>query len=259
MPYEFNAQQYRQSSDTQQIWGKQVIAELNLQGHEQILDLGCGDGRLTALLAKQVPQGSVLGIDASTNMIALAQESFPRDNLRFLCMDINNLQDKERYDIIYSNAALHWILDHHHLLQAIYRALKPGGQVFTSFASDRNCINFKASLQETMSLPPFAEALQNFPWPWFMPSAGEYETIANTIPFTEARVWIQPNDRVFPNAATLTAWIDNPCLIPFLEFLPQHLGSAFRDEVVQRMISKTKQSDGTCIEIFNRLRFQARK
>lgn len=69
MPYEFDAERYKQASAHQRSWGERLIAELALKGHEHILDLGCGDGRLTAQLAEQVPQGHVLGIDASQNMI----------------------------------------------------------------------------------------------------------------------------------------------------------------------------------------------
>ena len=69
MPYEFDAKRYERSSSHQQDWGQRLIGELHLTGSERILDLGCGDGRLTAQLAERVSQGHVLGIDVSRNMI----------------------------------------------------------------------------------------------------------------------------------------------------------------------------------------------
>ncbi len=259
MTYEFDANKYRGASDTQYGWGRRLIDELDLQGHEHILDLGCGDGRLTALLAARVPRGSVLGIDASTNMIRLARDSFTADNLTFAGEDIRNLHACDRYDVIYSNAALHWIHDHRTLLESLHRALRAGGRVHTSFASDRNCIHFKAALREVMARPKYASALEGFPWPWYMPSASAYETMVRGIPFTEAQTWIQPNHRAFPDTAALAAWVEQPCLVPFTDYLPPALGRSFSDEVVREVIERTRQPDGTCREIFNRLRFKARK
>ena len=65
MSFEFDAERYQQASAHQQEWGRRLIAELNLQGHERILDVGSGDGSLTRRLAAAVPRGSVLGLDAS--------------------------------------------------------------------------------------------------------------------------------------------------------------------------------------------------
>jgi trans-aconitate 2-methyltransferase len=259
MTYEFDAQAYRDASETQQQWGSELIEELKLQGHEHILDLGCGDGRLSAALAQRAPQGTVLGIDASTNMIALAQASFSLPNLSFVHRDMMTLNDASHFDVVYSNAALHWVHDHERLLQKVHRALRPQGRMHASFASDRNCLHFKQSLRETMADPRFATALEDFPWPWFMPSAAKYESIVAAIGFAETRTWIQPNDKTFKNADDLTAWLMNPCLIPFRNHLPPDLGQAFSDSVRARMLSRTKQPDGCYNEIFNRLRFYGKK
>ncbi len=70
--FEFDGQRYRQSSTHQKEWGMRPISELALRGDEAILDVGCGDAVLTARLARLVPRGRVLGIDASTGMGANA-------------------------------------------------------------------------------------------------------------------------------------------------------------------------------------------
>ena len=112
MPYEFDAEKYRQASSHQQSWGQRLIDELALAGSERILDLGCGDGRLTAVLAGLVPQGRVLGIDASRNMIEQARHSHAAANLEFRQLDINEIDFEGMSDLIFSNATLHWIKDH---------------------------------------------------------------------------------------------------------------------------------------------------
>ncbi|MDE6213923.1 MAG: class I SAM-dependent methyltransferase, partial [Lachnospiraceae bacterium] len=124
--YEFDGEKYKIASTHQKEWGQSLISKISLQGNERILDLGCGDGYLTEQLALLAPNGKVLGIDASVGMIQTAKK-ICRDNLDFLHMDINSLCFSDEFDIIFSNAALHWVKDHTHILQNSHAALKPGG------------------------------------------------------------------------------------------------------------------------------------
>ena len=94
-----------------------------MNGNEEILDLGCGDGSLTEQLAQLVPNGSVLGIDASNGMITTAQKRV-KQNLVFMKMDINMIDFQNKFDVIFSNATLHWIKDHKRLLKNAFIALK---------------------------------------------------------------------------------------------------------------------------------------
>lgn len=108
-----------------------------MNGNEQILDLGCGDGSLTEQLAQLVPNGSVLGIDASNGMITTAQNRV-KPNLMFMKMDINMIDFQNKFDVIFSNATLHWIKDHKRLLENAFIALKDGGIILWDFAGDEN-------------------------------------------------------------------------------------------------------------------------
>ena len=86
----WNAADYAANSAVQQIWARELIAQLQLRGDEHILDVGCGDGKVTAEMARAVPTGSVTGIDASPEMIRFARKTFPpgkHPNLEFQIMD----------------------------------------------------------------------------------------------------------------------------------------------------------------------------
>jgi trans-aconitate methyltransferase len=90
----WNAADYAANSAAQQIWARELIAQLNLRGDEHILDVGCGDGKVTAELAHAVPKGSVTGIDASPEMIRFARKSFPpgkHPNLEFQVVDAREI------------------------------------------------------------------------------------------------------------------------------------------------------------------------
>ena len=138
VPVEFDGQRYRQTSAHQKEWGSRLISELELRGDESILDVGCGDGIITAQLADRVPRGRVLGIDSSTGMINVAQSN-ERPNLAFALLDVNAASFAEEFDIVFSNAALHWIKDHAKLLRILHRSLKDKGVLRVNFAADGNC------------------------------------------------------------------------------------------------------------------------
>lgn len=91
---------------------------MSLSGNEEILDLGCGDGGLTEQLVQLVPNGKVLRIDTSEGMVATAKNRM-QSNLSFMQMDINTIDFQNMFDVIFSNAALHWIKDHERLLKKI--------------------------------------------------------------------------------------------------------------------------------------------
>ena len=88
--YAWAAKDYAKNSQNQYQWAKELIPKLKLKGNETLLDIGCGDGKITAELAKCLPNGRTVGIDSSAQMIKLAQNTFPskdQTNLSFQVMD----------------------------------------------------------------------------------------------------------------------------------------------------------------------------
>jgi trans-aconitate 2-methyltransferase len=258
MPYEFNGEAYKTASTHQKEWGNQIIANLTLNGTERILDLGCGDGALTAQLAAKVPGGSVLGIDSSQSMIDTALQHL-QPNLSFRVLDINNLDYDDEFDVIFSNAALHWVLNHQALLFHCYKSLKKSGYLRLNFAADGNCATFYKIVKAAMEIPQYRRYFLNFKWPWYMPSVPEYEELVKKQPFIVVKVWGEKADRYFPDAESITKWIDQPSLVPFKASLQPPGRTFFRDLVVQRMLEATRQPDGTYFEFFQRINVLARK
>jgi trans-aconitate methyltransferase len=258
MTHEFEGKKYEKASAHQKEWGTKLIAELDLQGTERILDLGCGDGALSAQIAGLVPNGEVVGIDASRGMIEAAR-SRVRKNLRFLLMDIGELNYVERFDVVFSNATLHWIKDHQRLLRNVARALLEGGRLRFNFAGDGNCSHFFSVIREAMSAEEFAVHFAGFDWPWYTPSVEEYSAVMDASGMDSGRVWGENADRYFPDAEEMIKWIDQPSLVPFLAQVPDWAKPRLREYVVGRMIEKTRQDDGRCFETFRRINVSARK
>jgi trans-aconitate methyltransferase len=259
MAFEFDAGKYSQASGHQKEWGKKIICELNLKGTEHILDLGCGDGALTNLLAEQARDGLAIGIDSSKNMIELARETYKAENIKFIKMDINDIDFENEFDVTFSNAALHWIKDHRRLLTNVSKAIRLGGIIRFNFAGEGNCSNFIEVIRAAMSEEAFARYFEGFEWPWYMPGVDEYEKILKQFGFKETKVWGENADRFFQNAEELAGWIDQPNLVPFLRYIEGPKKRRFRDTVVERMIKKTMQDDGSCFETFRRINVYAVK
>ena len=124
---EWNAEEYARISGLQKMMAAEALSLLTLAGSERILDVGCGEGAITAGIAARVPQGTVVGIDPSRDMIRFARAHFPsaaHANLRFDVADARSLPFANEFDLVVSFNALHWIPDQDAVLRSIRRVMK---------------------------------------------------------------------------------------------------------------------------------------
>lgn len=258
MSIDFDGKKYKEASAHQKDWGTKVITDLSLKGCEKVLDLGCGDGVLTSKIAALLPQGFVLGIDASQSMIDTAQEQRV-SNLQFQHSDINKIEFENEFDVVFSNAALHWVKDHNRLMQNVHKALRPEGILRFNFAGDGNCVNFFRVIKEVMGLPEYRDDFKGFVWPWYMPTSKDYEILVRDSRFREFKVWEENADRYFMTASQMVNWIDQPSIVPFLNYIKDTRRQEFRNIVVEKMLIDTNQNDGTYFEAFRRVNVFAKK
>ncbi len=258
MAYEFDGQKYEKASIFQQEWGNKLISELNLKGDEDILDLGCGNGLLTANLAELVPNGNVIGIDASEGMIEVAKEK-ERNNLKFKLMDLNEFSLDCQFDFIFSNAALHWVKNHNRLWKNIHKILKSNGFVRFNFAADGNCSHFFKIIREVIEFEEYRKYFSGFQWPWYTPTLDEYENILKDFVFSELNIWEENKDRFFPDKEAVIRWVNQPNIVPFLEYIPEDKKELFRVIVIKQMTKEALQENGKYFEKFRRINIFAKK
>jgi trans-aconitate methyltransferase len=128
---DFDARCYQKHSGVQYKLARGQLERFAFSGSESILDIGCGDGKVTALISENVPQGKVLGIDKSSAMINLAIESFPPHEIPHLSFeqhDACTFSTDERFDLITCFSCLHWIKDQRRVFENMKRHLKHNGQ-----------------------------------------------------------------------------------------------------------------------------------
>jgi trans-aconitate methyltransferase len=136
----WNPADYHEHSYPQYAFALGLLERLRLNGDERILDVGCGDGKVSAELATRVPHGSVLGIDASPDMIAFAQRAFPASahpNLSFRYGDAAKLTFQHEFDVVVAFASLHWVKDLPTALRGIKQSLVPSGRFAAQLVAKR--------------------------------------------------------------------------------------------------------------------------
>ncbi len=132
MTNDWDGRRYDEVNGLQRWVADQALATLALDGAERVLDVGCGDGRVTAELAARVPRGSVLGVDPSPRMLEVAAGRVRPDvpNLAFAAGSAETLTYDAEFDVVVSFNALHWVADLGLALQRIRAALRPGGTAY---------------------------------------------------------------------------------------------------------------------------------
>jgi trans-aconitate 2-methyltransferase len=175
---EWNAAAYVKRSSMQEAMAGEVLALLHLRGDERVLDIGCGDGRVTTEIASRVPHGSVVGVDASHDMITFAQAHAARSNLRFEVANAANLTFHDEFDLLVSFNALHWLPDPNPPLRCIRAALKSSAHAQLRLVPHGPRKSLEAVMEETRQSPPWAKSFQNFTNPYLRATPEEYAAAA---------------------------------------------------------------------------------
>jgi trans-aconitate methyltransferase len=229
-PHTWNPADYAANSVVQQTWARELIAKLNLRGDEHILDLGCGDGKITAELARAVPHGFVTGTDASAEMIAFAQKTFPKSeisNLKFEIADAREIRFKEKFDLVFSNAALHWVDDHQAILRGAAAALKSGGRLVVSCGGKGNAHEVFLALRPEMRLKRWRDFFRKMAMPYFLHSPADYEKWLPKFGFKIQTLQLAPKDATYDGAAGFATWL-RATWLPFVQRVPDVVAPASR-------------------------------
>ncbi len=260
--YHWDASEYRDSSSNQKRWAMELLRRLELEGAERLLDIGCGDGEITAEIARRVPRGSVLGVDSSRDMVELASRQYPADrypNLAFLLKDARELDFAEEFDAVFSNACLHWVKDHQPVLDGIRRCLKPGGRVLLQMGGRGNAATVLAALELVLESPRWTDYFAGFSFPYAFYGPGEYRPWLESRGFSISRLELVPKEMAHRGGGDFVAWLRTTWL-PYTERVPDGLREDFiRQIVAAHALVKPPYADGSIHFEMVRLEVDARK
>jgi len=260
--YHWDAEAYRTSSSNQKKWALELLSKLNLRGDERVLDIGCGDGEITAAIAQRVPRGRAVGIDSSKEMVDLATRRFPSErcpNITFLLKDAAALNFCEDFDAVFSNACLHWVIDHRPVLAGIRKCLKSSGRLLLQMGGKGNAATVLEAIDSVLKTSPWVKHFDGFVFPYAFCGPDDYRPWLEALGFNISRIELLPKDMVHQGADEFAAWLRTTWL-PYTERVPEPLREEFIYEIVAAHSRiRPPDADGRIQFTMVRLEVEARK
>lgn len=223
----------------QQKLAQELILKLGIKGNERVLDIGCGDGMISAEIAKQLPNGSVLGIDNSEEMIHFARKNFSSKrfpNITFKVMDASYLSFSCEFDIVISINTFHWFEDHLPILIGIKRSLRPSGRVMLLMGGRGNAEGILEILKKIIKTEKWNRYFTNFSFHYSFFGPEKYIDWLDHIGLEVKRVELIPIDWYTPKDK-LSSWI-RTIWLPYTQRIPEDLREDFIDEIADEYIKK---------------------
>ena len=251
----WNPEDYAKNSAAQLKWAQQLRKNLDLHNDlhniKSILDVGCGDGKITADFARQsvaevssvigtvevaatLPLSRVIGVDSSPAMISYATKKYPTSqypNLSFSCVDARHLDFEQKFDLIFSNATLHWVKDHQAFLKGANLALRDGGRLIISCGGEGNAAEILQVFAELIALKSWSIYFNNFYNPYFFYGLQDYQVWLEKYGFRVKRLKLVPKDMTHQGKEGLAGWIRTTWM-PFTQCVPE----AKRDDFIAQFL-----------------------
>lgn len=251
---EWNAEQYNQHSGLQAAMADEQLRRVSFTGSERVLDVGCGDGKITTTIASRVPRGRVTGVDPSLDMITFANRRHDRTahpNLSFAVADARHLPYSAEFDRVVSFNALHWVPEQTKALRSIRAALVDHGTAMLRFVPQGPRTSLEDVIEQTRRLSPWKDHFHDFQKPYIHLSPDDYQTLATQTDFRvlslnrEDRAWDFRTREAFVAfaRATFVAWTSH---------LPENKWPAFINEVLDhyRTIAADKPQEANTFKFY---------
>ena len=228
-----------------------LLAQVPLRQPARVVDLGCGAGNVTAILKQRFPEAGVLGVDGSPAMLEKARAAAP--DCRFMLGDFANWQpDAAPPDLIYSNAALHWVSNHEALFPRLVSLLAPGGVLAVQMPAMHDAPLRRLQL-EVAAHGPWAGLLRDSGFARDILSPGEYYDLLRPL-VASLDIWQTIYLHVLSGEDAVVQWASGSSLRPFLDLLPADMHTPFKAAYAEALRPHyPRRSDGATLLPFRRL------
>ena len=232
-----------------------LVNRIYIDDPQKILDIGCGPGNSTQVLAQRFPNAYILGVDKSPNMIETAKKDYP--NLEFKICDVDkdlSILDKD-FDIVFSNACIQWIPNHNQLLKDMIRLLKPDG-----ILAVQTPMNYQEPIHKIIGEVSSSEKWKSEfinPRKFYNLTQSEYFDLLSEIS-SEFSMWQTTYCHKLKSHKDIMEWYRGTGLRPYLNVLSDEKKRAFEQDIFDRVIIEyPKQKNGNIIFRFPRFFFIA--
>ena len=215
----------------------------------RVVDLGCGSGGLTQVLHETTGAAFTLGIDNSPTMLS---EAVPQDGLRFEQVDIGAYEPRQKFDLVFSNAALQWLPDHEGLIERLAEWVAPAGQLAIQMPANQHHIShvLAATLAEEQFGCPRRRHSVLLP--------DEYAVLLDRAGFRQPAVRVQIYLHHLPGPDALVEWVEGTLLNAYRARLPEHAFPEFLGRYREELLA-TLPSERPYRFTFPRILIHARK
>ncbi len=216
---------YSENSVPQKMWFDSFSSGLPINGNEQVLDIGCGDGKLTLEIAKRLKNGSIHGIDVSKSMIDFAQKMHQQNNLRFSVGDARSFTLNKKFDLIISFTALHWVKEYKQVIQRAREHLKPNGRIYFVFSAKWQHLPLNKALHALYKSKTWAPYFKDYDPGYYLHSIDEQFDILNRYGFEVKEITLRNKLTIFKTKSDFFSWLK--AWLPQQNQVPKGQGDTF--------------------------------
>lgn len=237
------ADDYKNNSGLQWEWAITSLKDFPFSLNDKVLDVGCGDGKITALIAKQIPNGIIIGLDISEKMVKQASSFFQAGNLIFLQGNASAIPFKQQFDKLVSFCTLHWVLNQEQALESMKECLKPGGIMLLVLPAKSP--NNLATISEKIACSEkWISYFPIFKQERIYYTLKEYTALLEKADLTILSIKETKSVTNYKDLSALKAWIKP--LINFIDHLSPELQELFIEDVATQMLQNDPPlSDGS--------------
>jgi trans-aconitate 2-methyltransferase len=242
----WDAETYHKVSDIQESWAIELLEKRKISESEIVMDAGCGTGRVTKIIANKVKRGKVYAVDLDENMIINAKKNLKDlSNIVFVKSDLSDVKLPEKIDLVFSNAVIHWILDHKKLFTNFWDVLKPGGKLLIQCGGKGNLDTIPNALEKVRMTQRFDHYFKNWKIPWNFASSADTIKILNEIGFKDIQANLVEKKTKFGNFQEYILFMKTVVMKPYLSYLPttennNQIKNLFIDEFLTELHNKNK-------------------
>ena len=232
---QWNPDKYEQFSAEREQPFWDLVGLIQARGMRRVVDLGCGTGKLTAALHRELQSVETVGADSSPAMLERAA-ALAVPGLRFERVDIVDWEPRERFDVVFSNAALQWVPDHEHVFAQLTRVVAPGGelavQMPANFDHPSHALAAETALEE-----PFATALGGHARVVPVLSPEAYAQLLHGLGFARQSVRMQVYGHVLESTDAVVDWVRGTLLTDYEVRMPATVFEEFVARYRERLLA----------------------
>lgn len=230
----WQAEKYHENSGVQKEAAMHLLKLLRLSGKESILDVGCGDGKITAAIADSLTEGSICGTDISAEMIKFASTKYPSSRkLKFLLQDAQEVNHSNQFDIIFSSFVLQWVLNIESFFRTAHQSLKQTGRLACTIPlgiSDA----LESALAFLINQSQWGDYFKDFELNYYLRDENIYSRLLSDNSFVTIYFRVVEQEWIFPSRKCFELY--TLMWLPHLNALPEHLQDTFFNQLVDTYV-----------------------